>query len=230
MLTKNINFKNLFLDIIMTFKHFCYVFIKFMFVCLLLSSCQTPKYLKVKNFTNTKNIIPEVQYSLAENFNPNSVNCIAIGKIIDKSDANEYKSLDKITLVRHAVYGHLAPKNYQDIELHKVSFIMQSSKSNKLILQNLDCDALLEGIITEFKNNFYGVYSSTNVGLSLLLKDKDKPLCLPAYDQCIKASHIFNLLDARGVISVSERQSFILKVRNMSRSCCLAWMEKSNNE
>ena len=160
----------------MTFKHFCYVFIKFMFVCLLLSSCQTPKYLKVKNFTNTKNIIPEVQYSLAENFNPNSVNCIAIGKIIDKSDANEYKSLDKITLVRHAVYGHLAPKNYQDIELHKVSFIMKSSKSNKLILQNLDCDALLEGIITEFKNDFYGVYSSTNVGLSLLLKDKDNKI------------------------------------------------------
>jgi glycyl-tRNA synthetase alpha subunit len=32
---------------------------------------------------------------------------------------------------------------------------------------------------------------------------------LPAYDQCIKASHVFNLLDARGVISVTERQSYI---------------------
>ena len=52
----------------------------------------------------------------------------------------------------------------------------------------------------------------------------------PAYDQCIKASHIFNLLDARGVISVSERQSYILKVRNMARSCCLAWIGKINNE
>ena len=63
-----------------------------------------------------------------------------------------------------------------------------------------------------------------------LLNDKDNILCLPAYDQCIKASHIFNLLDARGVISVSERQSYILKVRNMARSCCQAWMEKNNNE
>jgi glycyl-tRNA synthetase alpha chain len=63
-----------------------------------------------------------------------------------------------------------------------------------------------------------------------LLKNKDKPLCFPAYDQCIKASHIFNLLDARGVISVSERQSYILKVRNMARSCCLAWMGKFDNE
>ena len=59
-----------------------------------------------------------------------------------------------------------------------------------------------------------------------LLEDKINPLPLPAYDKCIKASHIFNLLDARGVISVSERQSYILRVRNMSRSCCLAWMGK----
>ena len=63
-----------------------------------------------------------------------------------------------------------------------------------------------------------------------LLKDKDNALCLPAYDHCIKASHVFNLLDARGVISVSERQSYILRVRNMARSCCLAWIEKNNNE
>ena len=39
-------------------------------------------------------------------------------------------------------------------------------------------------------------------------------MALPAYDQCIKASHVFNLLDARGVISVTERQSYILRVRN----------------
>ena len=41
----------------------------------------------------------------------------------------------------------------------------------------------------------------------------------PAYDQCIKASHIFNLLDARGVISVTERQAFISKVRNLAKAC-----------
>src|SRR5690606_38647731 len=42
---------------------------------------------------------------------------------------------------------------------------------------------------------------------------------LPAYDQCIKASHAFNLLDARGVISVTERQSYILRVRNLAKAC-----------
>jgi glycyl-tRNA synthetase alpha chain len=49
-------------------------------------------------------------------------------------------------------------------------------------------------------------------------------LALPAYDQCIKASHIFNLLDARGVISVTERQSYILRVRELAKACCAAWL------
>ena len=157
----------------MTFKHFFYNFIKTIVLCFLLSSCQTPKYSKVKNFSQSKNILPEVQYSLAENFNPNNINCIAIGKIKDISNVNEYKSLDKVSLIRHAIYGHLSPKNYQDIELHKVAFVMKSSNTNQLILKNLDCDALLEGTITEFKNDFYVAYSSTNVGLSLFLKDKN---------------------------------------------------------
>ena len=156
----------------MTFKQFFYNFIKTIMLCFLLSSCQTPKYSKVKNFSQSKNILPEVQYSLSENFNPNNVNCIAIGKIKDDSDVSEYKSLDKVSLIRHAIYGHLSPKNYQDIELHKVAFVMKSSNTNQLILKNLDCDALLEGTITEFKNDFYVAYSSTNVGLSLFLKDK----------------------------------------------------------
>ena len=50
-------------------------------------------------------------------------------------------------------------------------------------------------------------------------------MALPAYDQCIKASHIFNLLDARGVISVTERQSYILRVRELARACGAAWLK-----
>ncbi len=56
-----------------------------------------------------------------------------------------------------------------------------------------------------------------------------KNLALPAYDQCIKASHRFNLLDARGVISVTERQSYILRVRTLAKACCEAWL-KSQGE
>jgi len=49
-------------------------------------------------------------------------------------------------------------------------------------------------------------------------------MVLPAYDQCIKASHVFNLLDARGVISVTERQSYILRVRELAKACGEAWL------
>ena len=53
---------------------------------------------------------------------------------------------------------------------------------------------------------------------------KEHLLALPAYDQCIKASHVFNLLDARGVISVTERQSYILRVRELAKACGEAWV------
>ncbi len=54
--------------------------------------------------------------------------------------------------------------------------------------------------------------------------DARHKMALPAYDQCIKASHIFNLLDARGVISVTERQNYILRVRELAKACCGAWL------
>ena len=49
-------------------------------------------------------------------------------------------------------------------------------------------------------------------------------LPLPAYDQCIKASHAFNLLDARGVIGVAERAAYIGRVRALAKGCCEAWL------
>src|ERR1700761_3075661 len=52
-------------------------------------------------------------------------------------------------------------------------------------------------------------------------------LALPAYDQCMKASHLFNLLDARGVISVTERASYIGRVRALAKGCCEGWLKGS---
>jgi glycyl-tRNA synthetase alpha chain len=49
-------------------------------------------------------------------------------------------------------------------------------------------------------------------------------LAMPAYDQCIKASHLFNLLDARGVISVAERAGYIGRVRSLAQACAEAWI------
>jgi len=52
----------------------------------------------------------------------------------------------------------------------------------------------------------------------------ERGLALPAYDQCLKASHSFNLLDARGVISVTERQAYIARVRALAKACAEAWL------
>jgi glycyl-tRNA synthetase alpha chain len=56
-------------------------------------------------------------------------------------------------------------------------------------------------------------------------------LCvLPAYDQCIKASHVFNLLDARGVIAVTERQNYIGRVRELAKACGAAWLSTAGGK
>jgi len=50
-------------------------------------------------------------------------------------------------------------------------------------------------------------------------------MAVPAYEQVVKASHTFNLLDARGVISVTERQSYILRIRELAKLCGAAWLQ-----
>ena len=52
----------------------------------------------------------------------------------------------------------------------------------------------------------------------------EKKLALPAYDQCLKASHIFNLLDARGVIGVAERTGYINRIRELAKGSGAAWL------
>ena len=64
-------------------------------------------------------------------------------------------------------------------------------------------------------------FGSTEIECKFLL---DKKLSLPAYDQCLKASHIFNLLDARGVIGVAERTGYINKIRELAKGCGALWL------
>jgi glycyl-tRNA synthetase alpha chain len=51
-------------------------------------------------------------------------------------------------------------------------------------------------------------------------------LVLPAYEFCLKCSHTFNLLDARGAISVAERTGYIARIRNMSRACAVGYLKQ----
>ena len=56
----------------------------------------------------------------------------------------------------------------------------------------------------------------------------EKKLPLPAYDQCLKASHIFNLLDARGVIGVAQRTEYISRIRELAKGSGKIWLETQN--
>ncbi|MEE2661389.1 MAG: glycine--tRNA ligase subunit alpha [Pseudomonadota bacterium] len=81
----------------------------------------------------------------------------------------------------------------------------------------------------------YSAYNFDYANIDLLLKQFSfaeqeceallaRGLALPAYDQCIKASHLFNLLDARKAISVTERASYIARVRALAKGSCEAWL------
>jgi len=78
-------------------------------------------------------------------------------------------------------------------------------------------------------------FEDADVGLHLQLFDQyekeglrliEKGLVLPAYDYCLKCSHTFNILDARGAIGVTERTTFIGRVRNLARRCAEAYLKQ----
>src|SRR5258706_241127 len=66
------------------------------------------------------------------------------------------------------------------------------------------------------------VYLGSLAAIGITSKDHDLPL--PAYDYCLKCSHVFNLLDARGAISVTELQGYILRVRSLARRCAVGYL------
>jgi len=57
-----------------------------------------------------------------------------------------------------------------------------------------------------------------------------KELVLPAYEYTLKCSHIFNILDARGAISITERTNYISRVRAIARKCALGYLKKSEEK
>ena len=132
--------------------------------------------MQVKKITKADSISPEVQYFINENFNPEEINCIAIGTIKDNSDKSEFSQLDKVSLAKYSLYGHLSPKRYRDIEIHQMNYLLKEKKNINLVLKTLDCDAILDGEIIKFENKFYVAFSSTKVGLNLSLRKQSGEL------------------------------------------------------
>ena len=74
--------------------------------------------------------------------------------------------------------------------------------------------------------NLFKIFDMTEKEAKMLT---EKNISLPAYDQCLKASHVFNILDARGVISVAQRAEYILRIRNITKGAAEIWL-KSQTE
>ena len=74
------------------------------------------------------------------------------------------------------------------------------------------------------EKDLYQTFQNLEINAEKLV---EKRLVIPAYELCIKASHCFNLLDSRGVISVNERQAYILRIRSLVQKCCQIMVEKS---
>jgi glycyl-tRNA synthetase alpha chain len=92
-------------------------------------------------------------------------------------------------------------------------------------------DVHLQGEIDHSKYNFEIASTDRLFKLFNLYKEEaenviKEGLVLPAYDYVLKCSHTFNLLDARGAISVTERTGYITKIRNMAKDCALAYVKQ----
>jgi len=99
--------------------------------------------------------------------------------------------------------------------------------SGKSSIYYKDIHEVVEKQFSEYNFNYANVnvmrQDFINLELDCLYLLKRR-LPLPAYDKCLKASHIFNLLDSRGSLSVAERSTFISRIRAMVSSCCKNWL------
>ena len=74
-------------------------------------------------------------------------------------------------------------------------------------------------------DNLFKIFEMLEEETKLLV---EKKISLPAYDQCLKCSHVFNILDARGVISVAQRAEYIARIRELTKLIGKVWIESQS--
>ena len=148
---------------------FKYLFL--IFILLLGSSCNNTNYKKVDNLETSSKSINTVNYSINDKFNTSQINCILIGKFIDRTDISKFKDLNKGDIIRKAIYGLVSVKNYDLIKISEVDKNIDTL-SNQNLLKYYNCDAIITGKILKFQNNDFISYSNTTVELILNLTDK----------------------------------------------------------
>ena len=134
-------------------------------------SCNKTNYIKVDNLEASKKNINTVNYSISEKFNVSQINCILIGKFIDRTDISKFKDLNKTQIIRKAIYGLISVKNYDLIKIAEIDKNIDTLSKQKL-LKHHNCDAIITGEILKFHNIDFISYSNTTVEIIIKLKDK----------------------------------------------------------
>ena len=158
----------------MVFKKKSFLFVKLIFLLFYFQGCGNVDYRKVDKIQSKNNnleINPLVEFNLKEDFNFNSLDCISVNKIIDKSGNTDFKNVDKKGLLRKSIYGVLSSKNFKIYNLKRFDYLKSENKNLTTIdlIKKIDCDAIIQGRIIEFKNKNYISYSITRVGVYLEL-------------------------------------------------------------
>ena len=130
----------------------------------LISACVTPQTKQVESLSPEKKLFSDVQFTLNEQFKERKIKCITVGNLQITDENVGYPSLPKERLVRQAIIGNLTSKNYEAIPLKEFNEAQRISATK-------NCDALIDGEISAFRNDSLLTYSDTIVGLSLQMKD-----------------------------------------------------------
>ena len=130
----------------------------------LISACVTPQTKQVESLSPENKLFSDVQFTLIEQFKEKGIKCITVGNLQITDENAGYPNLPKERLVRQSIIGNLTSKNYKAIPLKEFNETQRiSAKKN--------CDALIDGEISAFRNDSLLTYSDTVVGLSLQMKD-----------------------------------------------------------
>ena len=137
----------------------------------LISACVTPQTKQVESLSPESKLFSDVQFTLSEQFTEKEIKCIAVGKLQITDENPGYPNLPKEHLVRQAIIGNLASKNYKALSLKELNEALLKVSSSQSISAPQQCDVLIDGTISAFRNDSLLTYSDTVVGLSLQMKD-----------------------------------------------------------
>lgn len=143
----------------------------------LLVSCSSPSYVDSDEGASSKNSLSynKIIFHVYDAYKNSPPNCVAILPFTSTSKKQlEGITIDQAETVRRAFYAHLSPQGKRDVELPRINFVLSKMENEdkldlKALGEKLNCESLVQGNVTEYGTNFYGVYSKVSVGADLTL-------------------------------------------------------------